>query len=71
MLYTTIAKDFLSFKAITENLYELKKLIWQNALDKEKDKDDKNNLSYKIYSKGKTIYREIINYYFFNFARIF
>lgn len=29
MTYTTIAKDFLSFKALTENFYDLKKLIFK------------------------------------------
>lgn len=33
MSYTTIAKDFLSFKALSENLYELKKIILKETLN--------------------------------------
>ena len=32
MSYTTIAKDFLSFKTLTENLYELRKKILLKAI---------------------------------------
>lgn len=33
MTYTTIAKDFLSFKTLTDNLYELRKKLLIEVID--------------------------------------